>query len=231
LIGDACHALGAEYQGIKTGGLADLTAFSFHPVKHITTGEGGMVTTADPRLAAMMRRFRNHGVSANHHERSRNETWYYEMEDIGYNYRITDFQCALGLSQLRKLPAQIVKRQAIARRYDEAFAALPHVKPLAVSPGVSHAYHLYVVRVARRGGRGAFFTELRKKGIGVNVHYLPVHLHPYYRRRFGYGKGECPVAEQAYEEILSLPMFPGMTGAEVARVIEAVYEGSERHAA
>jgi perosamine synthetase len=233
LIGDACHALGAEYKGRKVGGLADLTVFSFHPVKHITTGEGGMVATADPKLAALMRRFRNHGVNANHHERSRKDTWRYEMEDIGYNYRITDFQCALGLSQLRRLPAQLAARRAIAKRYDEAFAALRHVKPLGVSPQVSHSYHLYVIRLQGRwrGGRAALFAQLRKKGIGVNVHYMPVYLHPYYRRRFGYGEGLCPVAERAYEEILSLPMFPAMTGEQVTQVIEAVYEGTERYAA
>jgi perosamine synthetase len=234
LIGDACHALGAEYKGKKTGTLADLTVFSFHPVKHITTGEGGMVTTADPKLAALMRRFRNHGVGTNHHERSKKDTWYYEMEDIGYNYRISDFQCALGLSQLARLPAQIATRRAIAKRYDQAFAALPAVRPLAVSEHVAHAYHLYVIALqsGRWGGsRDQLFVHLRKRGIGVNVHYLPVHLHPYYRRRFGYGKGQYPVAEKAYEEILSLPMYPAMTGAEVEQVIEAVYQEVQRYAA
>lgn len=234
LIADACHALGAEYDGKKVGGLADLTVFSFHPVKHITTGEGGMVTTADRGMAALMRRFRNHGVTTNHHERNRKDTWYYEMEDIGYNYRITDFQCALGLSQLARLPAQITARRAIAKRYDEAFAALPAVRPLAVSEHAAHAYHLYVVALQSGrwdGSRDRLFVHLRKRGIGVNVHYLPVHLHPYYRRRFGYGKGQCPVAEKAYEEILSLPMYPAMTGAEVEQVIEAVYEEVQRHAA
>jgi perosamine synthetase len=233
LIGDACHALGAEYKGRKVGGLADLTVFSFHPVKHITTGEGGMVAAADPKLAALMRRFRNHGVNANHHERSRKDTWRYEMEDIGYNYRITDFQCALGLSQLGRLPAQLAARRAIAKRYDEAFAALPHVRPLGVSPQVSHSYHLYVIRLQGRwrGGRAELFAQLRQKGIGVNVHYMPVHLHPYYRRRFGYGAGLCPVAERAYEEILSLPMFSGLTAEQVTQVIAAVYEGTERYAA
>jgi perosamine synthetase len=234
LIGDACHALGAEYKGKKVGALADLTVFSFHPVKHITTGEGGMVTTDDPKLAALMRRFRNHGVGTNHHERSKKDTWYYEMEDIGYNYRITDFQCALGLSQLARLPAQIATRRAIAKRYDESFLALPAVRPLAVSEHIAHAYHLYVVALqsGRWGGsRDQLFVHLRKRGIGVNVHYLPVHLHPYYRRRFGYGKGQYPIAEKAYEEILSLPMYPAMTDTQVEQVIEAVYEEVQRYAA
>jgi perosamine synthetase len=234
LIGDACHALGAEYKGRKAGTLADLTVFSFHPVKHITTGEGGMVTTADPKLAALMRRFRNHGVGTNHHERSKKDTWYYEMEDIGYNYRISDFQCALGLSQLARLSAQIATRRAIAKRYDEAFAALPAVRPLAVSEHVAHAYHLYVIALQSGGWGGSrdqLFVHLRKRGIGVNVHYLPVHLHPYYRRRFGYAKGQYPAAEKAYEDILSLPMYPAMTGAEVEQVIEAVYQEVQRYAA
>jgi perosamine synthetase len=234
LIGDACHALGAEYKGRKVGTLADSTVFSFHPVKHITTGEGGMVTTADPEPAALMRRFRNHGVGSNHHERSEKDTWYYEMEDIGYNYRISDFQCALGLSQLARLGSQLAARRAIARRYDEAFAALPAVRPLAVSEDANHAYHLYVIALPsgrRLGERDRLFVNLRKRGVGVNVHYLPVYLHPYYRRRFGTGNGLCPVAEKAYEEILSLPMFPAMTGAQVEQVIEAVYEEVQRHAA
>jgi perosamine synthetase len=234
LIGDACHALGGEYKGKKVGTLADLTVFSFHPVKHITTGEGGMVTTADPKLAALMRRFRNHGVGTNHHERNRQDTWYYEMEDIGYNYRITDFQCALGLSQLARLRDQIAARRSIAKHYGEALAALPAVRPLAVSEHVAHAYHLYVIALqsGRWGGsRDRLFVHLRKRGIGVNVHYLPVYLHPFYRRRFGTGKGLCPCAEKAYEEILSLPIFPAMTGAEVEQVIEAVYEEVQRYAA
>lgn len=231
LIADACHSLGAEYKGKKTGSLADLTVFSFHPVKHITTGEGGMVATADRELAAQMRKFRNHGISTNHHERSRKETWYYEMEDLGYNYRITDFQCALGLSQLRKLPAQIQTRRAIAKRYDEAFSSCAQIKALAVSPDVSHAYHLYVIRLEPRHSRDRLFLHLRQRGIGANVHYLPVHLHPYYRRRFGCGKGQCPAAERAYEDILSLPMFPSMTDGQIDQVIDAVYEEVKKYAA
>jgi perosamine synthetase len=228
LIGDACHALGAEYKDKKVGAIADFTVFSFHPVKHITTGEGGMITTADRRAAEQMRRFRSHGINANHRERSEQETWRYDMESLGYNYRLSDFQCALGLSQLGTLPARLVRRREIARVYDSAFAAFANVKPLIVAPRVHHAYHLYVIRVRERA---RVFRNLRQRGIGVNVHYLPIHLHPYYRRTFSTAPGDCPVAEQAYEEILSLPMFSGMTIDDACRVIEAVAEEVEEHAA
>jgi perosamine synthetase len=145
------------------------------------------------------------------------------MTELGYNYRLSDLQCALGLSQLAQLPKWVARRQEIARRYDAAFAELPGVKPLAVRLGIGHAYHLYVIQVdSRVADRGHVFTALRGMGIGVNVHYLPVHLHPYYRRHFGTGPGLCPVAESAYESILSLPIFPRMSDADVDRVIDAV---------
>jgi UDP-4-amino-4,6-dideoxy-N-acetyl-beta-L-altrosamine transaminase len=216
LVADACHSLGAKYKGRCAGALADMSAFSFHPVKHITTGEGGMVTTDDAALAARLRRFRNHGIGADHRQRSEAGSWYYEMEELGYNYRLSDIQCALGTSQLRKLPGWIARRHEIAAAYA---AALPW-KPLAVRPDVCHAWHLYVVQAP--GDRAAAFRALRDAGIGVNVHYVPVHLHPFYRRRFGTGPGLCPVAEQAYERLLSLPMYPGMRDADIEQVIAAV---------
>jgi perosamine synthetase len=225
LVDDACHALGGNYRDRAVGALADLNTFSFHPVKHITTGEGGMITTEDAELARRMRLFRNHGITSNHREREERGSWFYEMTDLGYNYRLTDFQCALGLSQLRRLPEWVARRQAIARRYDEAFADLPGVEPLGVRPEVSHAYHLYVIRLKLdqlRADRATIFRALRDEGIGVNVHYIPVHLHPFYRERFGTGPGLCPVAEAAYEEILSLPIFPAMTQEDVADVVAAV---------
>jgi UDP-4-amino-4,6-dideoxy-N-acetyl-beta-L-altrosamine transaminase len=228
LIADACHALGAEYKDKKVGAIADFTVFSFHPVKHITTGEGGMITTADRGAAEQMRRFRSHGINANHRQRSEQETWRYDMESLGYNYRLSDFQCALGLSQLGTAPARLARRREIARAYDRAFCAFANVKPLIAAPQVLHAYHLYVIRVR---DRARVFRNLRQRGIGVNVHYLPVHLHPYYRRTLGTAPGDCPVAEQAYEEILSLPMFSGMTMDDACRVIEAVAEEVEEHAA
>jgi len=223
LIADACHSLGAAYRGRKVGTLADLTVFSFHPVKHITTGEGGMVVTNNPQYHRRMTMFRNHGITTNHRQRTEKGSWFYEMVDLGYNYRITDFQCALGMSQLKKLPGWIKRRQEIASRYDETFAGLSAVKPLVVTSTVSHAYHLYVVK-SLSAERNEVFNSLRKAGIGVNVHYIPVHLHPFYRRKFGTKKGLCPVAEAAYRQIMSLPMFPAMTDENADFVISAVKE-------
>ena len=224
-IADSCHALGARYKGRLVGSLADLTVFSFHPVKHITTGEGGMITTDMPLAAERMRAFRNHGITTDHRQREKQGSWFYEMADLGYNYRLSDLQCALGMSQLGKSSAWLKRRREIAARYDAAFARTPSVRPLLVSRDVSHAYHLYVVRFdlgELTAGREEIFNALRSAGIGVNVHYVPVHLHPFYRERFGTGPGLCPVAEEAYEQIISLPIFPGMSGRDVDRVIEAV---------
>jgi perosamine synthetase len=202
-----------------------MTVFSFHPVKHITTGEGGMVVTDRQDLAEKMRIFRNHGIDADRQTREVTGSWSYEMTCLGYNYRITDFQCALGMSQLRRLPEWIFRRQEIARRYDAAFADLPGLLPLSVRRDVSHAYHLYVVRIDSEVdvmNRDVLFQTLRTAGIGVNVHYIPVHLHPFYQTSLGTGPGQCPVAEAAYKQILSLPMFPGMTNADQHVVSEAV---------
>jgi perosamine synthetase len=223
LVADCCHALGASYNGRPVGSLAVLNVFSFHPVKPITTAEGGAITTNDSTLAQRLRQFRNHGITTDHRQREQAGSWYYEMTELGYNYRLSDMQCALGLSQLGRLEQWTLRRQHIARRYDAAFAALPLIQPLAVRPGAGHAYHLYVVQLDSQSlDRGDAFAELRASGIGVNVHYLPVHLQPFYRRRFGTGPGLCPVAEAAYERILSLPIFPRMTDDEVDLVIQAV---------
>ncbi len=234
LVADACHALGARYRDRPVGSLADLSVFSFHPVKPLTTGEGGMVTTDDPSMAEAMRRFRNHGITSDHRTREEAGSWHYEMVELGYNYRLTDFQCALGLSQLPKLDGWIARRQAIARFYNKAFAPLDLVDPLVVSPKVLHAYHLYVIRLnleRLRTGRAGIFRALRAEGIGVTVHYLPVHLHPFYRERFGTGPGLCPTAEWAYERILTLPLFPGMTDGDAERVTSTVSSLLERVAA
>jgi len=220
LIADACHSLGADDGGKKVGTLADLTVFSFHPVKHITTGEGGMVITDNPDLDGAMRRFRNHGISTDHRQREAIGTWQYEMIELGYNYRITDFQCALGLSQLAQLPSFLERRRRIACLYHEAFAASTTIRPLAVRPATASAWHLFVVRLAGGIARETAFRQLRKRGIGVNVHYLPVYLHPFYRKHFGLQPGLCPVAEAAYEAILSLPIWPGMDDDQTARVIQ-----------
>ena len=228
LVADACHAIGGSYQGKPVGSLADLSVFSFHPVKHITTGEGGAVTTDDPEMAARLRLFRNHGITTDHRQRSEQGSWFYEMVDLGFNYRITDIQCALGLTQLGKLPAWIERRQQIAARYDEAFAEIDCVDPLVVPPERVHAYHLYVVRLDPGLDRQAVFATLRDRGLGVNVHYIPVHLHPFYRERFGTGRGLAPVAEEAYDHMLSLPMFPAMSDEQVERVIATVDEVVEQ---
>ena len=235
LVADGCHALGAEYKGRKVGSLADMTIFSFHPVKHITTGEGGMITTDDAELAERMRLFRNHGITrdpkcfspltSDLRLQTSDFSWFYEMVDLGYNYRITDFQCALGISQLHKLPKFLERRREVARKYDEAFSGLSGINPLAVRSDALHAYHLYVVRVdpgASGVDRTTFFTNLREQGVCVNVHYIPVHLHPFYRETFHARLGLCPVAEAAYEQIISLPMFPGMTDEDVERVINVM---------
>ena len=334
LVADACHSLGAEYKGRNVGTLADLTVFSFHPVKHITTGEGGMVVTDNTELANRMRMFRNHGITRNpemftparqtlggvhpcpprlyqdrrgspltetqqttdngqrikdnnfqqatvNGQRSTvNEQWYYEMQDFGYNYRITDIQCALGLSQLKKLPEFLRRRCEIAAKYDEALADIPGIEPLGLRSDVmpakhlakhqttsdihsssdamrhvypveslpngirspfhrgeghstgaprsmpsKHAYHLYVIKVdfkALEIDRTTVFQSLREKGIGVNVHYIPVHLHPFYRKKYHTGLGLCPVAEAGYEQIISLPMFPAMTDPDIETVVDAI---------
>lgn len=224
LVADACHALGGEYRGRLVGSLADLSTFSFHPVKPLTTGEGGMITTDNPVYASRMRRFRNHNLSSDHRERHEKGSWFYTMDDLGYNYRLTDIQCALGISQLKKVSQWSRRRQKIARQYDEAFRGLP-LCPLKVSSDVSHAYHLYVVLLESQklsASRDEIFQALRAEGIGVNVHYIPVHLHPFYRQTLGTKPGDCPRAERAYESMLTLPLFAGMTDQDVSDVIEAV---------
>ena len=225
LVADACHALGGSHEGRAVGTLADLSVFSFHPVKHITTGEGGMITTNNAHLARRMRVFRNHGITTDHRQREQRGSWFYEMAELGYNYRISDIQCALGLSQLQKLSIWVCRRQEIAGLYQKAFAQMPAIVPLRVRTDVSHAYHLYVVRLDLERlsvDRGTFFAALRAEGIGVNVHYVPVHLHPFYRERFGTGPGMCPQAEDAYTHIVSLPVFPMMSDSDVEDVIGAI---------
>lgn len=225
LVADACHALGGSYKGCPVGSLADLSTFSLHPVKPISTGEGGVITTNNPELAQRMCVFRNHGITTDHRQREQQGSWFYEMVDLGYNYRLTDVQCALGLSQLRKLPEWVRVRRAIAHAYDTAFANLPVIRPLAIRPDCVHAYHLYVIRfdlLALATSRAELFAELRAEGIGVNVHYIPVYLHPFYQQRFNMRPGLCPQAEAAYDEIVSLPIFPSMTGQDVADVVAAL---------
>jgi len=226
LIEDACHALGAEFRGKRVGGIADMTVFSFHPVKHLTTGEGGMVATNDARLAETLRRFRNHGISSEARQRQESGQWFYEMVLLGFNYRLTDIACALGLSQLERLDANLVRRREIAAQYAEAFRDLNAIVVPAVREGVVPAWHLYPVRLKLEMlvvGRGEIFRALRAENIGVNVHYIPVPQHPYYRERFqSQSKEGYPVAEDAYERLISLPMFHSMTARDVEDAIHAV---------
>ncbi len=226
LVADASHSLGASAgEGGRVGALADLTVFSFHPVKPMTTGEGGMVVTDNADYVARLKRFRNHGIDRDSRDRQQSGQFQYAMVDLGFNYRISDIHCALGLSQLPRLGAWIVRRNEIARRYDDGFAELPGITPLTKQAGLIHGYHLYVVRVAQASAgvnRDQLFQLLRQRGIGVNVHYYPVHLQPYYRSALGTAAGLCPRAESASEEILSLPLYPDMSDAEVDEVIASV---------
>ena len=227
LVADACHSLGGSYKDRAVGTLADLSVFSLHPLKAMTTGEGGMVTTEGFEIAHQMRCFRNHGVTSNHFQREQQGSWLYDMADLGFNYRLSDIQCALGLNQLKRLSGWIERRRAIARRYDDAYASLLGVTPLALRSGRQHAYHLYVIRLNEDclgADRGRVFAALRAEGIGVNVHYLPVYLHSYYRERFRTRPGLCPRAEAAYEKILSLPIFPGMSDEDTNNVVEALWK-------
>ena len=222
VIEDACHALGAEYRGRRVGSLAHLTVFSFHPVKHLSTGEGGMVTTDDAGWAQMLRQFRNHGISSEARER---RGWQYEMVMLGFNYRLTDIACALGISQLTKIEANLARRREIAAQYAAALQGMPELVLPCVRPDVDPAWHLYPIRLnlgRLSATREQIFRALRAENIGVNVHYIPVHLQAYYRGRFGYRGGEYPVAENAYERLISLPMFHGMTDEDVGDVISAV---------
>jgi perosamine synthetase len=225
VIEDACHALGAEYKGRRTGSIAHMSVFSFHPVKHVATGEGGMVTTDRADLAENLRRFRNHGISSDARQRQASGQWHYEMVLLGFNYRLTDVACALGISQLKKLDANLARRREIAARYTAAFRDLRGVIAPSVRPDVNPAWHLYPIRINTsqlKKDRAYVFRALRAENIGVNVHYIPVHLHPYYRDQFGYRGGEYPIAETAYGQLISLPMFHAMTDQDVEDVIAAV---------
>ena len=225
VIEDACHALGAEYKGRRIGGISHMTVFSFHPVKHITTGEGGMVTTDHVETDQKLRIFRNHGVVRDAGQREINGQWYYEMVALGYNYRLADIGCALALSQMRRLDDNLSRRREIAARYFEHLRCIPGVVPPSVRADVNPAWHLYPIRLdlaTLRVGRGEVFRALQAEGLGVNVHYVPVHLHPYYRDSLGYQSGQYPVAEQAYEQIITLPLFHAMSDQDIEDVIDGV---------
>jgi perosamine synthetase len=229
VIEDAAHALGARRAGKPVGGPggADMTVFSLHPVKAITTGEGGFVSTDDDVLARRLRLFRTHGITKDGVKPSPEEgTWYYEMQALGFNYRITDFQCALGLSQLRRLDERIARRNEIAESYRELLAEETRVSlPPAAPKGSLHAYHLFVVRIlAGAESRLEAFSALRRSGVGVQVHYIPIYRHPYYRDVLGYTQGGYPATEKYYWSAISLPMFPEMTEGDITRVVTELRE-------
>jgi len=227
VIEDAAHAFGSTYKERNVGGISHMTTFSFHPVKHVTTGEGGMVTTNDAELNRSLRKFRSHGVDeeVRRQQGATKGEWYYEMTDLGYNYRLTDIGSALGLSQLKKLPDNIARRREIVTWYAEAFSKTPGLIIPVEEPSMMSAWHLYPLRLDLEQfsvGRKEIFQALRAENILVNVHYIPVHLHPYYRERFGYEGGEFPVAEATYDSLITLPLFHSMTKQDADDVITAV---------
>jgi dTDP-4-amino-4,6-dideoxygalactose transaminase len=227
IIEDASHALGATYKNSKIGSISDMTIFSFHPVKHIATGEGGMITTNNKEYYERLILFRTHGITKERDKLLNYEgPWYYEMQELGYNYRLTDFQCALGLSQLKKIDRIIQRRREIVQKYDYEFKDMPEIKIPENNPDNSTpAWHLYTTQLnleKLKVGRRETFKALRAENIGVNVHYIPVHLQPYYQKRFGYHKGDFPKAENYYSRAITLPIFPKMTEKDINDVVKAV---------
>ena len=235
VIEDAAHAVGARYRGRMIGSIGDVTAFSFYATKNLTTAEGGMVTTDDAKLAERMRLLSLHGISRDAWKRySADGSWYYEVLEAGYKYNMTDIQAALGIHQLRRLEDFIRVRRRYAEMYTSAFAEMPEIiaPSLEVEPGSRHAWHLYIIRIVKgalRIGRDRFIEELRAENIGASVHFIPLHLQPYYRDRYGYRRGDFPVAEAAYEGLISLPLYTTMTEEDVGDVIRAVKKIVARH--
>jgi perosamine synthetase len=224
VIEDASHALGATYKRQKIGTLHEMTTLSFHPVKHITTAEGGMVVTDNSDLAMKMRSFRTHGIDMDFHKREESGLWLYDVVALGYNYRLPDVNCALGLSQLNKLDDWLERRRAIAMQYSQAFVDMPEIETPSVIPECEPAWHLYVIRLnlaQLRVGRSEVFKALKAENIGVNVHYIPIPWLTNFQR-MGYQKGQWPIAESEYERIISIPIFPAMSDKDVSDVIKAV---------
>jgi len=226
VIEDAAHSLGATYRGRPVGVLQPLTTLSFHPVKHITTGEGGAVLTDDPALAKAARSLRHHGIDLDLHARNQGNSWEYDVVALGYNYRIPDINCALGISQLRRLDAWIARRRALVAAYREALADLPMLELPQERQDCESAWHLFVVRLRSETvtvTRAQLFAALRAENIGVNVHYIPIPWMTHYAR-LGYPRGQWPVAEAEYARILSLPLFPAMTDRDQADVVAALHK-------
>jgi len=226
VIEDACHALGAEYRGTKIGSCqySDMTVFSFHPVKSITTGEGGAILTNNETLYEKLLTLRTHGITKDKEKwKAREEgDWYYEMQYLGYNYRITDFQCALGISQLRKLDRFISRRREIARIYTERLSRVEGIILPVERQYVKSAWHLYTIRLNKSQSRADIFKYLREQGIGVQVHYIPVYLHPYYKQKFNFKVEDFPVAQSYYSSSISIPIFYSMRDDEIEYVISKI---------
>lgn len=225
VIEDAAHAIGAKYKEKPIGSISDMTTFSFHPVKQITTGEGGAITTNDEKLYEKLSMFRAHGITRKADKMMNNEgPWFYEQQFLGYNYRMTDIQAALGISQLKKLEKFIKRRKEYALMYGEAFENISGIITPKQLEGADSSWHLYIIQLKLeqlKKGRKEIYEDLVKEGIGVNVHYIPVYYHPYYQK-MGYKKGLCPRAEELYEKIITLPLYPRMTVEDVNYVIDKV---------
>ncbi len=226
VIEDAAHAISAEYEGKKIGTIGDATSFSFYPTKNMTTGEGGMVTTNDEKLANKFKIWSLHGISKDAWKRySAEGSWYYEVICPGYKYNMTDIQASLGLHQLEKLNRFQKRREEIAKVYEEAFSDLEEIETPFVKPNIKHAWHLYVIKIVSEKlkiNRNQFIEALKAENIGTSVHFIPAHLQPYYRDTFGFKKGDFPNAEYAFERVISLPLFPKMSDKDVKDVIDAV---------
>ncbi|WP_243388201.1 UDP-4-amino-4,6-dideoxy-N-acetyl-beta-L-altrosamine transaminase [Bacillus kexueae] len=225
VIEDAAHALAASYKGRKIGSISDMTMFSFHPVKHITSGEGGIITTNNKEFYEKLLQFRSHGITREKDQLMEyHGPWYYEMQFLGYNYRMTDIQAALGISQLKKLDKFVQLRRKYVQIYNGAFEEMDEINTPHQHHDGESSWHLYIIRLnldKLTGSRKEIFEALQQQNIGVNVHYIPVHFQPYYRQ-LGYKKGICPIAEKLYEEIITLPLFPAMSEEDVYDVIQAV---------
>lgn len=225
VIEDAAHSLGAAYKNQKVGSIADMTGFSLHPVKHITTGEGGLITTNSEELYNRLSLFRSHGITRDVSKMLSYEgPWYYEQLELGYNYRLTDIQAALGISQLRRVDLFVERRREIAQEYNKAFAEYHELVTPFQHEDCTSSWHLYILKINTEllnVGRREIFDALRAENIGVNVHYIPVYYLPYYKG-LGYTKGLCPNAEALYERIITLPMYPQMDNNDVSSVINAV---------
>lgn len=227
LIEDGAHALGATYENKKIGSLkySEMAMFSFHPVKHITTGEGGIIVTNDSEYYERLQLFRSHGITKNNLVNESSGDWYYEMQELGFNYRITDIQCALGVSQLKKLDSFIKARRSIAKIYDEIFAGNPYFDVTVEKENRESSYHLYPILLKEKFDRHKkeIFSKLRQEGLGVQVHYIPVYKQPYYQE-LGFGRELCPVCEEFYKREISIPMYPMLTGEDIEFVKDKLFK-------